>query len=554
MSGAFDFYVDESLLQKLLNDEPEEKEEFKAEAVLLNSSRNGHSANGVHHPTETTVTPRGASPVGAWVRAEDLLRDGDFEGALVAYELAIQDSPDAEAVLRYNIGICHLRRSAFDQAVAAFQAAVEKAPDSETFALGLGSALLDAGRPNDSLEVFQNWLQRRPGSSNRDLFMGLATAEAAAGRLEQALKTCDRLLELSPDDAAALEYRLSIASAAGNREEMVRSAEWLLELDPNSGAALRTLLEVAVERREAKDVVKLLKQLRETDPATAGTVSGDLPLQLAASLLSQGDSSEAAEVARLVLEDPEPDAQFEAHVLLGEALYQLGEFESALGSFEKANELHHDDAIVLWNLAILHEQLGNLPQAAEALRKSILQQPEWAEESLARLAAIEIRQEQYEPAAATLSRLLSARSDSAEALFQLGGVLYKLGEFERSQDLMMKAIHLKPSESSWIRELERIAVERGDALLALDCHEKLTETSLETPEMDYNLGVVMQSESELELAAKFYLRALEKKPDLSSALLNLGHTLEGLGRTTEARTCWGKAIRMNPELAVGYFH
>lgn len=552
MSGAFDFYVDESLLRKLLNDEPEEKEEFTAEPALLNGSRNGHSTNGIHHPSEATVTPRGASPVGAWVRAEDLLRDGDFEGALAAYEVAIQDSPDAEAVLRYNIGICHLRRSAFDQAVAAFEAAIEKAPDSETAALGLGSALLDAGRPNDSLEFFRHWLQQHPGSSNRDLFMGLATAEAAAGCLDQALKTCDRLLELWPDDAAAIEHRLSIAAAADNREEMVRSAEWLLELDPNSGAALRTLLEAAMERREAKDAVTLLKRLRET--ANSGAVSNDLPLHLAATLLSQGDFSEAAEVARLVSEDPDPDAQFEARVLLGEALYQLGELESALESFEKANDLHPDDAIVLWNLAILHEQLGSLPQAADALRKSIVQQPEWAEESLVRLAAIEIRQEQYESAEATLGRLLSIRPDSAEALFQLGGVLYKLGEFERSQDLMMKAIHIKPSESAWIRELERIAVERGDALLALDCHEKLTEASLETPEMDYNLGVVMQSESELELAAKFYLRALEKKPDLSSALLNLGHTLEALGRTTEARTCWGKAIRMNPELAVGYFN
>lgn len=553
MSGAFDFYVDESLLRKLLNDEPAEKEEFTADPALLNGSRNGHSANGIHHPAETNTAPEALSLSGAWVRAEDLLRSGDLEGALAAYESALQDSPDSEAVLRYNIGICHLRLNAFDPAVASFEAAVEKVPDSEAFALGLGSAFLEAGRPKDAVEFFRNWLHRNPGCSNRDLFMGLATAEASAGCLDSAMKTCDRLLESWPDHAPAIEYRLSIGAAADNREEMVRSAEWLLELNPNSAVALRTLLAVAVERTEAENGLQLLKRLRGTEPADAGFGFGDLSLNLAASLLSQGNFSEAAEVARLASDESEPHTQFEAFVLLGEALYQLGQLEPALEAFEKANELQQNDAVVLWNLAMLHEQLGNLSQAAEALRNSILQQPEWAEESLVRLASIEIRQEQYEPAAATLGHLLKIRPDSAEALYQLGGVLYKLGEFERSQDLMMQAIHLNPSESSWIRELERIAVERGDALLALDCHEKLTEVSLETPEMDYNLGVVMQSESELELAARFYLRALEKKPDMSSALLNLGHALEGLGRTTEARTCWGKAVRLNPELAVGYF-
>lgn len=554
MPGAFDFYVDESLLRKLLSDEPEETAEFATEPALLNGSRNGHTANGTYRPADVNTAPEAPPLPGDWARGDDLLRSGDLEGAVAAYESAIQASPESEAALRYNIGICQLRLRAFDLAVAAFEAAVEKDPDSEQYALGLGSALLEVGRPKDSVEVFRHWLQRRPDCSNLELFMGLIAAEACAGCLEPAMKTCDRLLESWPAHAPAIEYRLSIAAAAGNREEMVRSAEWLLELDPNAKNALQTLLDVAVESNDGGNALNLLLRLRAMEPANEDPVNAELPLNLAAALLSQGHFRDAVEAARLVPEQAMPGARFEARVLLGEALYQLGELDAALEAFEKACEIQQNDPVVLWNLAMLYEQLDNLPQAAEALRKSIVQQPEWAEESLVRLAAIEIRQAQYEPAAATLGHLLSLRPDSAEALFQLGEVLYKLGEFDRAQDLMMKAIHLNPSEASWIRELQRIAIERGDAILALDCHEKLTEARLETPEMDYNLGVVMQAESELELAAKYYLRALEKKPELTCALLNLGHALDGLGRPSEARTCWGKAIRLNPELAAGYFN
>ena len=49
------------------------------------------------------------------------------------------------------------------------------------------------------------------------------------------------------------------------------------------------------------------------------------------------------------------------------------------------------------------------------------------------------------------------------------------------------------------------------------------------------------------------VNSLEHKPDFGLALLNLGHALRELGREEEARACWGKAIRLDPSLAAGYF-
>ena len=47
--------------------------------------------------------------------------------------------------------------------------------------------------------------------------------------------------------------------------------------------------------------------------------------------------------------------------------------------------------------------------------------------------------------------------------------------------------------------------------------------------------------------------ALDEKPNIAEALLNLGHALMALGQEDEAKSYWRKAIREKPELAQMYF-
>ena len=170
-----------------------------------------------------------------------------------------------------------------------------------------------------------------------------------------------------------------------------------------------------------------------------------------------------------------------------------------------------------------------------------------------RLASMHVVRGTFVEAAAILEHCLMLRKDWPEALFQLGKVLHQLGQTGAAQETVLKAIALKPDETSWLQYLECIAVERDDLLVALHCHEKLAGLNIESPETVYNLGIVLQNDHEPELAAKCFVRALEQRPDFGLALLNLGHSLRELGRDDEARACWSKAILLEPSLAAGYF-
>ena len=68
-----------------------------------------------------------------------------------------------------------------------------------------------------------------------------------------------------------------------------------------------------------------------------------------------------------------------------------------------------------------------------------------------------------------------------------------------------------------------------------------------------NLGVVYYEIQEYELSVKYYLKALEIKPDFVQALYGLAKTYMAMDRVPEAIIKLEKAVSLSPESAVLYF-
>jgi tetratricopeptide (TPR) repeat protein len=90
-------------------------------------------------------------------------------------------------------------------------------------------------------------------------------------------------------------------------------------------------------------------------------------------------------------------------------------------------------------------------------------------------------------------------------------------------------------------------------VLALEAESKLDQLGDRIPELNYNIGVLLQQANLQEDAARAYRRATEEKPEFAEALLNLGHALVALGQEDEARASWRQAVEAKPELAEKYF-
>ena len=104
-----------------------------------------------------------------------------------------------------------------------------------------------------------------------------------------------------------------------------------------------------------------------------------------------------------------------------------------------------------------------------------------------------------------------------------------------------------------LRALVTIAIERQDHLKAWAAYQKLSGTGDSSYEIPYNLGLLLQQVGQHEESVECYRTVAEIAPEVSPALLNLGHALKAMGKDDEARQAWGRAIEADPALATGYF-
>jgi tetratricopeptide (TPR) repeat protein len=105
-----------------------------------------------------------------------------------------------------------------------------------------------------------------------------------------------------------------------------------------------------------------------------------------------------------------------------------------------------------------------------------------------------------------------------------------------------------------LRALTAIAIERKNPKLAWDLQQKATALGERSPELSFNLGLLLQSTGDEAAAAACYQAAVDTQPDFSQALLNLGHALRATGKEEEARQAWSRAVTADPELAAKYFN
>jgi tetratricopeptide (TPR) repeat protein len=114
-------------------------------------------------------------------------------------------------------------------------------------------------------------------------------------------------------------------------------------------------------------------------------------------------------------------------------------------------------------------------------------------------------------------------------------------------------LSIEPGNTDAMLGLAAIAIERKEHAAGLALHRKLTALGGHSPEVSYNLGLLLQAAGQHSAAAECYQAAADLRPNFSEALLNLGHTLQDTGKEDDAKKAWGKALAADPALAGKYF-
>ena len=263
-------------------------------------------------------------------------------------------------------------------------------------------ALHQAGQLERAIPQYRAYLKLRPDAV--DARSNLGVALASSGRYREALAEYRYKLGQISEAAAALSA-LHGAQPADRQIVLLLADCWLRQGEDHKVIDLLT----PVEARDRSD--QAIAYLLGTALLRAKQI--DRGQQIIDRILSHGDSAEA-------------------HLLLGTARLNAGEYEAAIADFEKAAKLNPHLPDVYSYLGRAHIQTGDTAAARLAFQKELEQNPNDFESNL-NLGVLLKQDQDYDGALKLLDRALRVRPGELQARFQVAAVNLAAGRLNETR-------------------------------------------------------------------------------------------------------------------------
>ncbi len=355
-----------------VRENPRESLTDKAISTALDLQRQGENDKaiekwraiaGITEGTDNDLAAR------AWFSVGYLLHDKDSKGAILAYDRAIDLTPDyAEAY--FNRGATKSALGDLQAALADYDEAVRLNPDLAETYLNRGNAKSALGDPQAALADYDEAIRLTPDYAAA--YFNRGNTKGTLGDLQAALADYDEAIRLTPDHAAAYNNRGNTKRKLGDPQAALADYDEAIRLTPDHAAAYynRGLAKSDLGQYEAAladydEAIRLTPDLAEAYTNRGATKSdlGDPQAALA-------DYDEAIRLT------PDHAAAYNNR---GLAKRKLGDPQAALADYDKAVRLQPDLAEAHLSRGATKSDLGDLQAAVADYDKAVRLQPDYAE-------------------------------------------------------------------------------------------------------------------------------------------------------------------------------
>lgn len=314
-------------------------------------------------------------------------------------------------------------------------------------------------------------------------------------------------------------------------------------------------------------------------------MTGPLPLDralgLAASLLEARPEAALAQAEAILKQAPGlPPAE----LIACQALRRLKKQKAALRRLSVLARRQPQAPAVIWELAQVASEAGDVGQAIAALRALTGQQPAVAggwfllarelrkagrEEEAWRAdlsgvhassrdaellkAAVAMNGGRLDEGASILEARLQRLPDDPAATRLLGEINWRRGDMSEALALVERAVDLAPGFDLARDFLIRLLLQANRLPEALKHAEALAASPIRNPGNDLVLASVLVRLGEQERARKIYERLLAERPDQPQLWQNLGHVLKTLGMQTDAVHAYRQAVTYQPTMGEAWW-
>lgn len=429
-----------------------------------------------------------------FLQAQVLLGQGEVDRAITVLD-ALNTNPfyARTPALKVELARAYLAKQNLTQATALLNEALKLRPNSPEATLLLAQTKLQAGEPQQGIDLAEALLKQQPNLSEGRLF--LARAERALGQLEPAAETLQEQLKATPD---AVAPRVLLGS---------------IRLQQNRAADARTLLQEAV--RLAPTDLEANTALVDLDLAEKRF--NDALLQAEGVVKQQGNSSEA-------------------FLLLAQVYLAREQWEPAEDALKKCLALDGNSALAYDGLVDLYVRTNRLPQATEELTAFVAKHPTDTR-ALNTLGILQEKQGHWEEARGAYERLLAVDPNAASALNNLAVLTAdRFHQLDQAFNYATRAHTLCPDDAAITDTLGWICYQRKDYPQALALLRESAGKLPQNPEAQFHYGMASYRSGQTDAARTALTKAAADPKDFSGKS-EITQTLERLnGKVSDSAT------------------
>jgi protein O-mannosyl-transferase len=213
-------------------------------------------------------------------------------------------------------------------------------------------------------------------------------------------------------------------------------------------------------------------------------------------------------------------------------------YQQALAALPQSHQLHY-------NLGCLFAECGEYNQAIAAFQKAVDIKPD-KHEAWNNMGSAYDDQKEYDKAIEAYQKAVDIKPDLHEAWYNMGNVYREQKEYDKAIALYQKAADIKPDLHEAWYNMGNAYREQKEYDKAITAFQKAVDIKPDKQEAWNNMGSMHYRQKAYDKAITAFQKAVEIKPDKHEAWYNMGITYEHKADTTNARRCYAKAHRLNP--------
>ncbi len=459
---------------------------------------------------------------------------GNKIGAKSYYIKVIELRPEYEDAYK-SLCLLLLKQKNYADTVKYAELGTNINPDEYLYDFIKGTALMDSKAFEAALPALETALSKAPDKV--EIINSLGTCQMALGKMDDAIKTYNKVLAIDPKNAMAYFNIGSVYQIQQNHEKAVEYLTKAADLEEDE----RFLSSLAMSEIKIKDYDCALKHYKQLSLLCPNKETYKYNLVTCYEAVKDYKTA-ISMLEGMVYINP-------SFILPAQKLANLyiktNQLNKAKEIYEKILLKNKMTAETMHQYAILSSNLCDTDTAERMLKKVIKMKPDIAK-AHKDLAIIYLNKRLFDYAEDEFKTALKLAPNDFEILFEYGNYLYSISQNNEAERYYTEALELEPDNilALVFMALNKLVLNQKD-----EAYDYIMKAIKIEPDHEYVLfcaGRILYARKEYEEAKRYLVRAVEQNPDIET-MNTLALTYYELGDYEQALNIFAAINKKSPQ-------